>query len=378
MTSISGGLGPHLDDEAISAALDSEATGAEVAHLSACGRCQARMEQLRAVADAVGAAVPPRAASATAGAIIRALARWDLASATAVPAVDRPAGAGEGPGVPVVRPAGAGEGAGVPVVRPAGAGEGVGVPVVDRRAGAGEGTAAPSGGREQSAVPSGAGQEPAVPSGGREQSAVPTRALPSPVPSGAGAGAGAGAGRRRAKGRWAAGGAAAAAVAAAVVVVLGLVSVTRGGHAGVSTSADRSNLSAGARSAAASTTAPAREAQTLDGGDLGDQSNPAAVAAAVRSRLADSTLGRPSSPPSSFAGAPAPSQALASPPGPPCAAQARAAAGLPPGASIVPRFVGSLRWQGQPAVVEVYAAPQGLTGVIMRSSDCARLAVFPL
>src|SRR5437660_6789999 len=44
----------HLDDEALSAALDGELADAARAHLAACNRCSARQAELHAVALALG------------------------------------------------------------------------------------------------------------------------------------------------------------------------------------------------------------------------------------------------------------------------------------------------------------------------------------
>ena len=49
--------GPHLDEEAVSAALDAEATAEEAIHLRACARCRAAVDRLRSVSDAVAAPV---------------------------------------------------------------------------------------------------------------------------------------------------------------------------------------------------------------------------------------------------------------------------------------------------------------------------------
>ena len=64
---------PHLDDEALSASLDGEATADEVAHLATCGRCQAARQALAIVARAVATPVTPRAPAAVDAAIAAAL-----------------------------------------------------------------------------------------------------------------------------------------------------------------------------------------------------------------------------------------------------------------------------------------------------------------
>ena len=47
----------HLDDEAISAHLDGEATPAEAAHVDGCETCTARLAELRAASEAIGSPV---------------------------------------------------------------------------------------------------------------------------------------------------------------------------------------------------------------------------------------------------------------------------------------------------------------------------------
>lgn len=49
----------HLDDEAISAVLDGEATPEEAAHADACASCSVRLTELRDASLLVGAPVPP-------------------------------------------------------------------------------------------------------------------------------------------------------------------------------------------------------------------------------------------------------------------------------------------------------------------------------
>jgi predicted anti-sigma-YlaC factor YlaD len=66
---------PHLDDGALSAALDgAPSSQAEQAHLSGCPTCQARLEQIAAVAEAVGVPVPRRPVDEVNAAIQHALA----------------------------------------------------------------------------------------------------------------------------------------------------------------------------------------------------------------------------------------------------------------------------------------------------------------
>ncbi|MCU1373328.1 MAG: hypothetical protein JWO68_614 [Actinomycetia bacterium] len=50
--------GDHLDDDALSASLDGEATPAESAHVESCAECRARADELRAAANAIGTPLP--------------------------------------------------------------------------------------------------------------------------------------------------------------------------------------------------------------------------------------------------------------------------------------------------------------------------------
>jgi hypothetical protein len=49
----------HLDDDALSASLDGEATADEVAHLDGCEACRARLGELRSAANLIGSPVAP-------------------------------------------------------------------------------------------------------------------------------------------------------------------------------------------------------------------------------------------------------------------------------------------------------------------------------
>lgn len=66
--------GDHLDDDALSATLDGEATPAEAAHAGECPTCRARLDVFRAAANAVGSAVGPVDAARREDAIAAALA----------------------------------------------------------------------------------------------------------------------------------------------------------------------------------------------------------------------------------------------------------------------------------------------------------------
>jgi hypothetical protein len=74
----------HLDDEAISAVLDGEATADEVAHVDACATCAARLAQLRDAALIVRTPVEPPSDAERAAAIAAALAPMST-SATVTP-----------------------------------------------------------------------------------------------------------------------------------------------------------------------------------------------------------------------------------------------------------------------------------------------------
>jgi hypothetical protein len=63
----------HLDDDALSASLDGEATPGELAHLDGCDTCRARVDELRTAANLVGSPVPPVDVDAREAAIAAAL-----------------------------------------------------------------------------------------------------------------------------------------------------------------------------------------------------------------------------------------------------------------------------------------------------------------
>lgn len=64
----------HLDDEALSAVLDGEATQEEAAHAERCDACSARLDAFRAAAAAIGAPLPAPSEEAREAAIAAALA----------------------------------------------------------------------------------------------------------------------------------------------------------------------------------------------------------------------------------------------------------------------------------------------------------------
>jgi hypothetical protein len=59
----------------------------------------------------------------------------------------------------------------------------------------------------------------------------------------------------------------------------------------------------------------------------------------------------------------------------PCAAEARVAVAVAPERPV--QYAASLRWRGQAAIVEVFASPNGLVGVIMKAAGCSALVVLP-
>jgi hypothetical protein len=269
----------HLDDEALSAALDGEMTAPEQAHLSSCSMCQAHLESLAAAARAVGAPVAPRPPGEVDDAIRRALR---------------------------------------------------------------------------------AGSESES-----ESSSPETSTLASPVPIGVGSGRLPE--RRRGRSpRWLG---AAAGIAAAVIVVGGVVALSRNGTSHTSTTAGLAQPSS-----ASTSVAP----DAANAGDLGDQSDPAALARRVTSAVAQRSGAAAATAPEFGATtvvgqSAAPRDQLASAT---CVVQAAAANGVVGSPS--PDLVAPLRWRGEPAEVVVFSRPGGLTGTVMRLADCSVLVVLPL
>jgi hypothetical protein len=74
---------PHLDDEALSAALDGEATAAEQDHLATCAHCRARCDDLAAVARIVAGPVAGPRPDVVEAAVRRALEESDRAASNA-------------------------------------------------------------------------------------------------------------------------------------------------------------------------------------------------------------------------------------------------------------------------------------------------------
>ncbi len=97
---------PHLDEEALSAALDDEGSAAEMAHLAGCRRCQAGVARLGELSRAVAIPVPPRSENEVTASIQQAL-RSQPAPASGLasipPIAGMPPGPGPGPGPGPVR-----------------------------------------------------------------------------------------------------------------------------------------------------------------------------------------------------------------------------------------------------------------------------------
>lgn len=81
----------HLDDEALSAAVDDEATGDELAHLERCPTCQARMAVLASVAAQVAAPPTPVPVVVRDATLSAALDHFDGRAAAGTGAGPRPA-----------------------------------------------------------------------------------------------------------------------------------------------------------------------------------------------------------------------------------------------------------------------------------------------
>ncbi len=152
-----------------------------------------------------------------------------------------------------------------------------------------------------------------------------------------------------------------AGIAAAILVVGGVAVVLN-----ASTRPSSKTTAATPTLGAASSLAPRRDFAVPSGGDLGDQSDPKAVArlatASITSRpvAAPAIDGNPSQP---------------SPAG--CQAQAQDALRLAQGSDVTLAYQASLRWRGQPAVVVVFSRSGGLAGVVMTVPGCSPLAVLP-
>jgi hypothetical protein len=318
----------HLDDDALSAALDREATPEEQSHLATCVACQERIEALVAVARVLGVPVPPRSPAAVNSAIQEALdGAWAI-------------GAGASPAEPVASTA-------EPAV---GTGEVVGGSAAAIAAQASGGR---SGGRRPGAGRSRSGRTDSRPS-------RPSRAV-----------------------------VVAAVVVVTLGAVGGLLGVLAGGSgrtASTTLGARRSQAGQPAAPKANSdqvkglnpggAPSPAAAAPSRPGGpvehrpDLGAQGDPAAVARLVDGQLnVGGEVGQPAA---------HSANGLSEPAASPCVEQGAKAAGLP-GQQAALVYVATVRWQGDDGVVLVYLRPAGgRVGVVMRLADCSRLADLPV
>jgi hypothetical protein len=154
-----------------------------------------------------------------------------------------------------------------------------------------------------------------------------------------------------------------AALAAVFVAVAGIASLlavgARHGHSTGGTSAAGAPASSGPVQPGAAAGAP----------QLGEQSDPAALAATLRRLLGEASSGSAGS-----AEAAAPSAPTAS-----CGAAAAASAGLP--ADARPLLTAGLQWRGQPAEATVFDRPAGSGGriaVVTSIAGCTVLAHAPV
>ena len=175
--------------------------------------------------------------------------------------------------------------------------------------------------------------------------------------------------------------AAAVGTAAAVALVTGVAVV-------LSRSGSRSNETTAASAGVASSQAAPPQA-ALQGGDLGEQSDPNQLA-----RLLTARLGGPGAAPSArvapgagvapSAGGPLSSAGPANPSieaEPPCVGPALRAAGLPGERRSAMVLVAPLHWRGRAALVFVFdrsTPPGGRAGVVMGSPDCGLLVTLPM
>ncbi len=327
----------HLDDVALSAAIDAEATAEQQAHLATCAPCRRRASAFRAVAQAVAAPVTPRSAADVTTAIEAAIAAADV-HPTGVQA------AGRGPG------RARGE---------AWAGRGFLGKKKDR-------------------------------AGGQRQPADARRLLAAAAVVVAVLGA---AGVVGLVGRGSGSTSAKLSVGARLSPAAQPGS-SRGSGAGPQPGGAVAGANAPAAASGATGLAPAGPA--VVGPDLGAQQDPAVVARLVDRQLASSPTASAQVPSAAAQGSgggqgpsgdsqglraggqvsPAGGEAQAAPL--PCTAQGATAAGITgPKPSV--RYAATLRWKGVAAMVLVYDRPGGgLAGVIVRRSDCAPLAVLPV
>jgi hypothetical protein len=200
------------------------------------------------------------------------------------------------------------------------------------------------------------GQPPPPPSDAQRATAV-ARALATPIPLPR---------RRPVVAPW-------MAAAALIAVLLGIGGVVLAGRDDATdrqtTAAGQSNDKAVGEAGGAS----GLSAAVIDGGDLGDQRDPVALNTALQDRLsgaATDTAAR------TFAGESAPEAPAAAASAPACVAEAQTAGSGRVGLLVL---TAQLRWQGEPAVVLVFAAPDqsqlSRRAFVMARRDCRLLVV---
>jgi hypothetical protein len=115
-------------------------------------------------------------------------------------------------------------------------------------------------------------------------------------------------------------------------------------------------------------------AGVIDGGDLGDHADAVALNGLLQERLSDAVTTDASA--RAFAGESAPEAPAAATAGPSCAAEAQTAGSGRVGSLVL---TAQLRWQGEPAVVLVFSAPDqsqlGKRAFVMARRDCRLLVV---
>ncbi|HWG74286.1 MAG TPA: hypothetical protein VG184_09555 [Acidimicrobiales bacterium] len=309
----------HLDDEALSAALDGEATPGEIAHLAACEECGRRRDELGAVSRAVaGATVAARPVDAVDAAVAAALAARGSADAAVAAAL-----AAQGSAADPDAATAAGHAGAVPAASPAESGA----------------QSAPDDGPDRF----GAGVRPGRGGAGRRPRTWRDRLVSGP----------------------------AAAAAVIVVLVAGVgFAISSAGGRGPSTTADRTASSPHAHTKTAGGSAPAAPpspSSFAPADALGTFSRPLDLEAALEVRL--------SRPPTATAGAAQPTP-LTTPPTPTasCGAVIAASAAQAGGGPAV--LAAPLSYQGHPAEVGVYRQGVGHLAVVVDTGGCTVVAVL--
>jgi hypothetical protein len=318
--------GFHVDDDALSAALDGEATAGEVAHISACVHCRDRQRELGAAARAVaGATVERRSPAAVDAAVAAALGEAAGAVAGAVGGGgSKPAGGGSAGGVGGEAPFGRNTAGGWPVA----------VAARSRRRRWFPGAAAAA----VAIVVLGVGLSAALLSRGTSGGSTSTAS----GAAGASSAAGSSAGAVRSPGR-------------------GSPANPQRSHSPAALAAPGSAASG---SASSRTGGAARDVNPL-----GSFTSTGPLADALRGRL--SARSRLTVPPGGPVGTVVPDYAAVLGP---CGSQVAAAAGAASG--VQPLLSGSLTYRGAPAVVAVYRSAESLRAVVADVGDCRVAAVF--